>query len=127
MASTSAFLALLASFLGALHQHGLFDRAIDGVFEPAAPEEPPRACLVWDDHQLSPLRKAFVDAALYPDQRVEAIVGAAILLSLIGVWALLLVLWRCVSCRQQPPRAVRRSLSDGSSRAGSRGPAGSSR
>ena len=124
MASTSALLALLASLLGALHRQGLFDQPI---YPPAEPAEPPRACLLWEDHQLPPLRRAFVDAALYPDLRVEAFVGVVVVLSLVGVWASVFVLRRCVSCRRQPLRAVRRSLSDGNSRASSRGPAGPTR
>ena len=124
MASTSAFLALLASLLGALHRQGLFDQPI---YIPAGPAEPPRACLLWEDHQLPPLRRAFVDAALYADQWVEALVGLVAVFTLLGFGAWVLVVWRCVSCRRQPLRAVRRSLSDGSSRASSRGPAGPSR
>ena len=121
MASSSAFLALLASLLGVgLHRRGLFDQPIH---IPARPAESLRACSLWEGHELPALRGAFVDAALYSDHWVEALVGLVALLTLCGVLALLLVFWRCVSCRQQPPRSVRRSLKDGDSRSSSRGPA----
>ena len=121
MPSTAAVVSALASVLVGLHRSGVLDLIEDLSqlsselgFLPAGR----RACRLFADEALSPLREAILVQVLRPERYLEFALGAALLLCVVGALVILRAGAGCCRrcCRRRSVVSVTLDFSNGGQR-----------